>query len=131
MEDNAAKQKHDDSIFKMVLGALEKYIEAMNDNKLEEAMSMLHKNSPAQLPSRHAIGPLMSIYKLHHRLLDPEYIGTDNDYLYLRIKQKTRKLDGPEFQNNISDMLISMKQDEDIWKIWNMMALETVNIQND
>jgi hypothetical protein len=131
MEDNAAKQKYTNNQFKRALETLKDYVKAMNENDLEETMSKLHKNSPAQLPTRYAIGPLMSTYKLYHRLLDPEYIGANNDYLFLRMKQKNRKLNGPEFQNNISDLLVAMKQDEGIWKIWNMMALETVNIQND
>lgn len=127
MEVYAENKKHDDH-FKRALETLEKYLEAINENKLEETMSMLHKNSPAQLPTRHAIGPLMSTYKLYHRILDPEYIGADKDYLYLRMKQKTRKLNGPEFQNNISDVLVAMRQDEGVWKIWSIMPLETTFI---
>jgi len=104
---------------------LEKYYDAMNCNKLEEVMSLIHSNSPVQIPTRQLLGQLMSNYKLNNELLLTYYVGAYNDYIFIRMKQKTIKLEGPEFKNNITDSIVAMKQDDGEWKIWSMMPLQT------
>lgn len=120
-------EKHDNENehYKMSLSTLEKYFNALNDNDLEGVLSMIHRSSPAQMPTRQILGQLMNSYTLNNVLLKTNYIGADNDYIYVRMKQKIIKLEGPEFKNNISDSIIVLKQDEDAWKIWSMMSLVT------
>jgi len=123
-------EKHDNEneFYKMSLCTLGKYINAMNDNDIEGVLNMIHSSSQAQMPTRQMLGQLMNAYKLKNELLDSKYIGADNKYIFIRVKQKTIKLEGPEFKNNITDSVIALKQDEDAWKIWGLMPLETVFI---
>ncbi len=125
MADHAVKQNNENDFLEMLLSTFKKYYRAMNDKDLEGVLSMIHSSSPAQMPTRQMLGPLMNKFKLIYEFMDLKYIGTDNDYIYIRINQKTTKLEGPDFRNNMTGTIVVMKQDENIWKIWGVMPLET------
>lgn len=125
MENKITDQNNGNELMQMALNTLDKYYKAMNTNDLEGTLDMIHSSSPSQLPSRQILGELMSVYKLNNELLESKYIGHDHDYLYLRIKQKTIKMEGPDFQNNISDSIFAMKKDSGIWKVWSVMSMDT------
>jgi hypothetical protein len=125
MRNHFNKQIDKNNSLKASRDILEKYYNAMNGNKLEEVMSLIHSSSPVQIPTRQLLGQLMSNYKLNNELLLTCYVGTDLDYIFIRMKQKTIKLEGPEFKNNITDSIVAMKQDDGAWRIWSMMPLQT------
>lgn len=125
MKNHLKKPIDKNDFLKTSWSILEKYYNAMNGNKLEEAMNLIHSGSPVQIPTRQLLGQLMSSYKLNNELLLTCYVGTDSDYIFIRIKQKTTKLEGPEYKNNITDSIVAMKQDDGAWKIWSMMPLHT------
>ena len=125
MENYLKKQIDKNNFMKTSWDILEKYHNAMNGNKLEEVLDFIHSSSPVQIPTRQLLGQLMSSYKLNNKLLLTCYVGSDSGYIFIRMKQKTTKLEGPDFRDNITDSIVAMKQDEDAWKIWSMMPLET------
>ncbi|MFC1840814.1 hypothetical protein ACFL1N_14635 [Thermodesulfobacteriota bacterium] len=118
-------QKDKNKLTKMSRDILKKYYKVMNDNELEGVLGFIHSCSPVQIPTRQVLGQLMSTYKLKNELLQTNYVGADNGYLFVKMKQKTTKLKGPEFKDNITDSIVAMRQDEGTWKIWSMMPLQT------
>ena len=125
MTNHVMKPSDENDFFEMSLSTLEKYYEAMNNNDLEGTLSMIHSTSPTQLPTRQILGKLMHAYKLKTELIETKFIGSDNGYICIRMTQKTTKVEGPDFKDNITDSLVAMKHDEKVWKIWSMMPLET------
>ena len=125
MENELFKKSDENEMMKMVLGTIEEYYNAMNASDLEGTLSMIHSESPTQLQTRQVIGQVMNAFKLNNELLEKRYIGSDDDYIYVKIKQKITKVKVPEFHNNISDLILAMRKDGESWKIWCMMPLET------
>lgn len=123
MEHYITNQRNVNESFNILSQMLKDYINLMNDHDLEGVMAMIHCSSPALMPTRHLLGKLMSTYKLKNELLDIKYIGDDSDYVYIRMKHKTIKLEGPDFIDNITDSIAAMRKDGDVWKIWSMMPL--------
>ncbi len=125
MENHFKKQIDKNRFMKTSWDILEKYYDAMNGNHLEEVLGFIHRSSPVLLPTRQLLGQLMSSYKLNNELLLTYYVGADSDYMFIRMKQKTTRLEGPEFRDNITDSIVAMKQDGEKLRIWSMMPLET------
>lgn len=107
-----------------VLSMLDEHQNFLNNQDLEGVIGTLHSASPAQEPTRQMLSQLFDAYRLTNELIDTKYVGNDEDYIYIRIKQKVSKLEGPEFRDNVSDILVAVRKDGNFWKVWSMMPLE-------
>ena len=125
MDNHFKKQIDKNNFMKASWEFLTKYHDAMNGRDPEEVLCFIHSSSPVQIPTRQLLGQLMSHYRLKNELLLTYYVGADSGYAFIRMKQKTLRVEGPEFNDNVTDSIVAMKQDAGTWKIWSMMPLET------
>jgi len=93
-----------------------------NEN-LDKAIKTMHSKSPANLATKQMLEKLFPIYDLKYELVKYNYIAKDSDYAYVRILQKTTKLDGPAFRNNEIDALQVFKKENGSWKLWSQSNL--------
>jgi hypothetical protein len=109
--------------FQNVLSVLYEHQNFINNQDLEGVIGTIHSASPSQPATRKMLGQLFNSYRLTNELIDIKYVGCDEDYIYIRMKQKISKLEGPEFRDNISDSLVAARKESDAWKVWSVMPL--------
>ena len=99
--------------------------EAINNNLIyiqaedtEGTMSTIHSQSAVYLPTKNSLPQIFGNYQLSYTILSYKLVGYDGELAYARIKQRTKKISGPAFQNNDLDMLQIFKQEAGVWKLW-------------
>jgi len=95
------------------------------EENLEKVMNTVHSQSPGYIQTKELSKQIFPYYDLKYQLLSFNFIATDGDYALARGKQKTVKIEGPAFQNNIVDLIYVFKQENGQWKFWSQAILET------
>lgn len=83
----------------------------------------IHSQSPAYLPTQQMLKQLFPAYDLQYELISYKFIGEDDEFAYAKVKQRTKKISGPAFQNNEIEVLMVFKQEHGIWKLWTQANL--------
>ncbi|EAW30192.1 hypothetical protein GP2143_01575 [marine gamma proteobacterium HTCC2143] len=86
-------------------------------------MGDMHSQSPAYLPTQQMLQQLFPAYDLKYELISYKFVGEDDEYAYAKVKQRTKKISGPAFQNNEIEVLMVFKQENGIWKLWTQANL--------
>ncbi len=86
----------------------------------------MHTQSPAYLATQQMLPQLFSNYDLGYELLNYNFIAEDDEYAYVRVKQRTVKISGPAFQDNELEMLTVFKQENGLWKLWTQANLSVL-----
>jgi hypothetical protein len=92
---------------------------------LAESMQALHTQSPAYVPTYQATQQTLSLFRLHTELVYFRYVGEDEGFVFAHVKQKTTKIAGPPFRDNVTDSLYVFRQEDQEWKIWAQVVLGT------
>ena len=66
---------------------------------------------------------LFPAYDVKYELIDYQFIGEDSEYAYVKVKQRTKKISGPAFQDNEVEALFVFKQENGTWKLWTQANL--------
>lgn len=103
------------------------YVAAQGEGDAKAVLRHFHRSSPTYESTRQMLNQLFLNYKLKCELLGMSVVGTDERYAYVTVRQRTEKVDGPEFHDNVTDTLLVMREDEDEdegeWKIWSQALL--------
>ena len=87
-------------------------------------LATVHPKSPSRALVSRALSQLFARYDLRYQMLSFTYVGRDEDYAVARVKQKTTKVAGPAFRDNVLDCLQIFRKDGDGWKLWTSANLE-------
>jgi hypothetical protein len=90
-----------------------------------EVKRTIHSQSPAYIASAQTLKQLFGYYDLKHELLFFRYIGVDGEYAVARGEQKTEKLKGPAFRDNILDSIYIFRKEKGKWKLCQQAVLES------
>lgn len=91
-------------------------------------MGDMHSQSPAYASTQNMLKQLFPLYDLKYELVRYEFVGADSEYAYAKVKQRTTKIKGPQFQNNELESLMIFKQENGIWKLWTQANLSVTYI---
>lgn len=107
-------------------GIIQANIDGMNSENVEQSLEAVHSESPFYEQMQVMLEEISKVYDLESSLIDFQYIGTSDDKskAVVLLKQKTSKLDGPEFRDNIVEMMTVFKKENDAWKIWQSLTLD-------
>ncbi len=97
---------------------IEANLKYMNEEKYDEAMNTIHKDSPSYPASEIMIKQLFERYDLHYKIESMKVLEDNNSEAKIEFVQVTQKLNGPEFQNNKATGIHTVKKDGDSWKIY-------------
>jgi len=106
-----------------------KNIESLLAEDVERMAATVHPNSPMYSRTKRTLTRVMARYDLKYELLAFDYVGRDEDYAVARTKQKTTRLAGPAFRDNIVDAMQISRQDAGVWKWWHTAVLEIEYLQ--
>lgn len=101
--------------------------ENMRATQAEETdaiMKTMHSESPGRAATKAQLPALFERFDLEYTLLKCEFVSISGDYAIMRVEQRTTKVDGAAFRDNIVDSLMIFKQDKGRWKIWTQTVLE-------
>lgn len=90
----------------------------MNEEKFDEAMNTIHKDSPAYPATESMLKQLFDRYDLNYKVVSMKVTEETDLEAKIEFVQITSKLKGPEFKNNKATGVHTLKKDGDSWKIY-------------
>lgn len=109
---------------------LEKNLQAYTDEDLDAMIATVNTKSPMFGATVNSMKVLVAQYDLKYELESFKYFGRDAEYAVVRVKQKTTKVAGPAFNDNILDaMHIYRQDDKKQWKLWQTAILDVEYLQ--
>ena len=97
---------------------------ATESEDLDAVLDTIHTQSPDYFSIKQLTVSLFETYHLRYDLLSFSYVGQNGKYAIARIKQSTRKVSGPSFQNNDLDAIHVFRKENGKWKFWSSAILE-------
>jgi hypothetical protein len=90
----------------------------MNEEKYDETMNTIHKDCPSYPTSEIMIKKLFELYDLNYEIVSMKVLEDNDSEAKIEFTQITKKLNGPEFKDNKSTGIHTLKKDSDSWKIF-------------
>ncbi len=103
-------------------GVLQRVIEdhyyAIGENRLDEAMSYYHSQSPEIVATRENIEFGLSQYLLKTTTMTFCYVGQEGDIAVARAKHRYLMITGIKFIEHFVDTVYQLREEQGSWKIW-------------
>lgn len=90
----------------------------MNEEKFDEAMNTIHKDSPEYPATESMLKQLFDRYDLNYKVVSMKVTEETDLDAKIEFVQITSTLKGPEFKNNKATGVHTLKKDGDSWKIY-------------
>lgn len=108
--------------------ALEKVLRdnfrACQEERADAVLSTLHPESPARAETAEVLQHLFDTYDLSYDLLSFRFLGRDGDCAVAVGEQKTVKVRGPEFRNNVIRSVYVFRRHGASWTLWHQVILD-------
>ena len=98
--------------------------DAYQKEEIFRVLPTVHTLSPAYKSTKDIASKIFPAYDLNYELVSFKYLLTDDKYAIARVSQKTTKVSGPAFRNNLLDLIVIFKQEKGQWKLWSQIVLE-------
>ena len=118
-----AEDSKADDIAKVLHNVIKANFEAYEQEDIEKVMMTVHSKSPGFEATKQFSSQVFPVYDIKYELMNFKYISTEDEYALGRVKQKTIKVAGPEFKDNIIDSIVIFKQEAGSWKLWSQATL--------
>ena len=109
---------------KALRNVIQENFDGYKEEDIAKIMTTVHTQSPGYLATKQISNEIFPPYELNYELINFKYLVRDGDYALARIKQKTSKIAGPAFKNNIIDAVAVFRQEDGQWKFWSQVILE-------
>lgn len=108
---------------------IEANLKYMNEEKYDEALNTIHKDSPSYPASETMIKQLFERYDLNYKIVSMKVLEDNDAEARIEFVQLTTKINGPEFKNNKATGIHTLKKDGDSWKIYSteMTDIQPIN----
>lgn len=103
----------------------ERNVRANQEENIDAVMDTIHTQAPSFLSMKKDMPSLFDNYDLSTELTSFAYIGQNDDYAVARAKVKITKISGPAFQNAEYDNISVFRKENDEWKYWTQVILDT------
>lgn len=97
---------------------------ACQEEKAEAVLATLHPESPSAAGTGEVLRHLFETFDLDYELCSFRLLGRDEDCAVAVGEQKTVKIRGPDFQNNVIRSVYVFRQHGSAWKLWHQVILE-------
>ncbi len=85
---------------------------------MDRAMATVHPDSPMREQTETMLAQVFAAYDLSYTLDSMEILSNDGDVARVRVKQTTRKVDGPAFRDNRIQIVNELRKSGDDWKLY-------------
>jgi len=90
----------------------------VQSENMEGTLATMHSQSPSYLPTQQMLQKIFPAYDLKYELVKYQFVGSDDEYAYAKVLQKTTKVNGAAFQDNEVEALQVFKKENNQWKLW-------------
>lgn len=97
--------------------------DAYEKEEIFRVLETIHTQSPAYIPTKDVSNQIFPDYDLKYEMVSFKYLMTDDEFALARVVQKTEKVSGPAFRNNVLDLIVVFKQEDNKWKLWSQVIL--------
>ncbi len=97
--------------------------DAYEKEEIFRVLSTIHTLSPTYLPTKDVANAIFPDYELKYEVVGFKLLAIDDEYAIARVLQKTFKVEGPKFKDNVIDAFIVYKQEKAQWKLWSQIIL--------
>lgn len=108
----------DKNSYKTPEAAIVANVEFMNKEDFDGVMSTIHPESSYYSTTESLVKKIFDIYDLNYKLEKVKIIEENENEVKVEFVQITKKLKGPEFKNNRTTGVHTMKKDGESWKIF-------------
>lgn len=109
---------------------LKENIKSMEEDDIDRYMETIHPESPA-FDSTKDLMEQLSAYTLDIKISDLVVEEKSEEEAKVSFKQKSIKIDGPEYQNNEVIGVHTLKPDGGVWKVFNTEPTEQLALDDD
>lgn len=99
--------------------------EYMNKEDLDGVMTTIHPQSPSYAATEAMAKQIFDRYDLNYKIENVKVIEENENEAKVEFTQLTTKIKGPEFHNNRTVGIHTLRKDGDSWKVY---ATEMVNV---
>ncbi|MBU1044752.1 MAG: hypothetical protein KJ915_10195 [Candidatus Omnitrophica bacterium] len=103
---------------------LRENFDAYEKEEIFRVLPTVHTLSPTYASTKDVANKIFPVYDLKYELMSFRYLITDGDFALARVLQKTSKVSGPAFRNNLIDLIVIFRQEKGQWKLWSQVILE-------
>ena len=101
-------------------------IQAYNQEDIQAVMDSIHPSSPTRQDTQEMSEYAFLMYDLNYETNDLEIVEISPSEIVVRITLTTIKIDGPEFNDNRSVSLQTLRKYNGEWKFFDLVGIETV-----
>lgn len=98
--------------------AIDANVEFMNEENLDGVMSTIHPKSQSYKITENLVKKIFETYDLSYKIEKIKVIEQNDTEAKVEFVQLTTKIKGPEFKNNRTYGIHTLKLDGDSWKIF-------------
>ena len=118
---SAASEAEIESVF-------QRYVDAASKKDPNETIYQIHTQSPFFLITMQQIQQIFPLYEIEISLDRFLYLGADATDHFAVVDQSSRKVSGPPFQNNATRSVVVFRTEDEDWKIWSIVIIESTPI---
>jgi len=96
-------------------GVIQRNLDAMNNEDLAASMATIHEESPLYDNTEDLTAQLFQMYDLSFKLGSCKVVSQTPEEVTLEAVQITKKVNGPQFQNNRSVIIHTLRRSNGIW----------------
>ena len=115
--DSNSAASTEDSVESQLNAMMAGQIEAMNKEDVDAYMATVDTDSPAYAPTKEAMKKLFDMYDLQATLNDLTVVSGKDDDAEVRTVITTKKIKGPQFNDNKVTALHTMKKKDGKWVV--------------
>ena len=90
----------------------------MNEENLEAAMNTIHPKSPSYPATESMMKQIFERYDLNYKIESIKVLEQNDQEAKVEFTQITTKLKGPDFKNNKTTGIHTMRKDGNSWKVY-------------
>jgi uncharacterized protein YchJ len=98
----------------------------MNEEDIEAAMNTVHPQSPTFTATESMMKQIFERYDLNYKIENIKVLEKNDKEAKVEFTQITKKLKGPDFKNNKTTGIHTLRKDGDSWKVY---STEMVNVE--
>jgi hypothetical protein len=103
----------------VLISVVEKNIQMSRDENIEGFLDTVHEEAPGYSTMKQGLEQMFNAYDFSYELKEADVLDKSRDEARIHFIQVTKKISGPEFQDNVVEGIHTLKRSKGIWKILN------------
>ena len=103
----------------VLISVIEKNLQMSREENTEGFLETIHKEAPGYSTMKQGLEQMFNAYDFNYELKEADVLEKSRDEARIHFIQVTKKVSGPEFQDNEVEGIHTLKRSKGDWKILN------------